>query len=74
MTERVSDARPEWNTTDVFRSNDGAGPLRARILLWARGKVEMERWHQKSPSRRVRYTLSERYFTSPSCGWKLVAR
>lgn len=55
----------------VFVSNDGRGPLRARIVeVLPYGNVRMQRWHKKSPSRLTYFTLPARFLESPSCGWK----
>lgn len=63
----------EWNQSDRFYSNNGAGPLTARILCVADNRVMMERWRGRTPiSRRrpVRFDLSISYFMSERCGWK----
>lgn len=60
----------EWDQHDVYVSNDGNGPLRARILCVSEGVVKMERWHPNTPDRRDRFELSLDYLTSPKCGWK----
>lgn len=61
----------DWSITDRFRSNDGTGPLTARILSVSRGIVRMERW-RNDPKKTVRFELSERFFLSPRCGWRKV--
>jgi hypothetical protein len=63
----------EWRTEDRFMSNNGSGPLMARILCIAGGVVRLERWNRKEPSKqRSTGEVSLKYFTSPRCGWKKV--
>ena len=57
----------------LFRSNNGAGPLLARILAVKDGIVYLERWTEKG-KRRTRFTLTEKFLQSPRCGWKRVER
>lgn len=60
----------EWDSTDIYYSNNGAGPLMARILYATNDTVHMERWHLTGQARR-RFELPISYFLSPRCGWKL---
>jgi hypothetical protein len=62
----------EWDQNDRYRSNDGDGPLVARILCATNKAVTMERWTPKSPRRRTRFELPLKFFTSPRCGWRRV--
>ncbi len=59
----------DWSPDDIYRSNNGHGPLRARILSVSHGKATMERWNEKG-SRKDRYEISVAYLMSPRCGWK----
>lgn len=60
---------------DVFRSNGGRGPIRAKIVDFPRaGEVRLYHWNErKGDARRCYFTLKERFFDSPSCGWRPVA-
>ena len=64
--------RLEWDLHERFRSNGGRGPLTARILCVYSGRVYMERWRRPG-QKPVRFDLSERFFLSDKCGWKLAA-
>lgn len=59
----------EWDRLDVYRSNEGAGPLKARILCVGDGYVHMERW-KRSQESAVRFSLPIKFFLSDRCGWK----
>ncbi len=58
-----------WSPDDVYRSNNGHGPLRACILSVSNGLATMERWPIKG-GRRTRFELPVKYLKSPRCGWK----
>ena len=61
----------EWDTTDRFRSNNGAGPYTARITHSINDRVYLERWLTKRGERdRKKFSLSIRFFQSKRCGWK----
>lgn len=60
----------EWSHEDQYRSNDGRGPLTARILCVSFDKVTMERFGPKG-GRRTRFELPLKFFLSPRCGWKV---
>jgi hypothetical protein len=63
----------DWGLSDRWISNNGRGPYRARILCWTDAGIKMERWLAKTGetrARRERFTLTERFFLSESCGWK----
>lgn len=57
-----------WSTSDVFVSNNGAGPLRARILCIADDVAQMERWPARG-GRAFTFSLPVRYLVSTRCGW-----
>lgn len=58
-----------------FRSNDGRGPLRARVLHDDGDTVTLERWDERVPgSRRVRFQLKKWFMASASSGWRRVVR
>lgn len=62
----------EVRVNQVYRSNRGNGPLRAKVTtLFSDGRVRLYRWDERgSDARRVYFTLTERYLRSPRCGWK----
>ncbi len=62
----------EWDLHERYRSNGGRGPLTARILCVSDGVVRLERW-RKEGARPTRFELTERFFLSDKCGWKLAA-
>lgn len=61
----------QWNQSDRYRSNNGAGPLTARILRVVDGAATMERWHT-DPRKAVRFELLVSFLQSERCGWKLI--
>lgn len=63
----------EWDQTDRYRSNDGAGPLTARILCVTNDEVLIERWHHRA-SKAKRFRLPLRFFLSPRCGWRKAGK
>lgn len=67
---RVSTAEAfDWSHEDRYISNDGKGPLVARILCVSRGVADMERWPLRGGAR-VRFTLPVKFLRSTSCGWR----
>ena len=60
----------DWGTEDRFLSNNGNGPLEARILSIANGVAKMERRNRGGGGLPVRFTLTERFLQSPHCGWR----
>lgn len=62
----------DWGPEDRYRSNGGAGPLTARILAVADGRVEMQRTQRAGGPFRVRFSLPLDYLASPRCGWRLA--
>lgn len=58
----------EWSKEDVYLSNNGTGPLIARILCIANGVATMER-RNKRGKRWQRFELPVKYLTSKKCGW-----
>lgn len=62
--------RFDWDTSDRFISNNGTGPLIARILAVADGKARMERWHRRNPKRTTQFELMIRFLQSTACGWR----
>jgi hypothetical protein len=61
----------EWDHDARYRSNDGKGPLTARILCATTDEVTMERWSNEH-GKRTRFTLPLKFFLSPRCGWRLT--
>lgn len=56
---------------EIYYSNNGRGPGVARIISINNGVVFLERKAKIDSHRKwQRFTLSERFFKSPSCGWK----
>lgn len=56
---------------EIYRSNNGKGPLRARILKWQDGWLTLERWNRRRPERRMKFMLPERFWMSDGCGWRI---
>lgn len=64
----------KWSPNDRFRSNDGKGPMVARILAETPKYLEMELWNERSKNpRRRQFKLSAKFMASPTCGWKKTA-
>lgn len=65
----------EWDLSD--RYTDSSGLLLAKITSWTDGVVHLVRWRAKDGengsdrSRPVSFTLSEKFWMSPACGWRL---
>jgi hypothetical protein len=59
---------------DYFISNNGDGPLQAK-LLWTEGETaRMKRWRGREYDKRTRVTYFEiplSFLSSPRCGWNL---
>lgn len=56
----------------LFRSNNGCGPLWAKIVRYDENDlVLMERWRTPT-GRRTRFYLPRRVLWSTKCGWKRV--
>ena len=54
-----------------LRSNDGTGPLRARIVaIYADTSVKLERWHPRTPDRTTPFCLTVNFLRSRVCGWR----
>jgi hypothetical protein len=63
----------KWNLNARYRSNNGKGPMIARIVGVTETHLKMERWYEKRPhSRRVPFELPISFLDSPSCGWMLI--
>jgi hypothetical protein len=63
----------EWTHEDRYRSNDGKGPMVARILCATATTVKLEQWNEKRPDgRRTRFELPLKFFCSRKCGWAPV--
>ncbi len=61
----------EWDQNDRYVSNNGSGPLLARILCATSKTVTMERW--RVDGKKVhRFELPLKFFLSDRCGWKRV--
>jgi hypothetical protein len=64
----------EWSHEDRYMSNDGRGPLMARILCATEKIVTLERWNAKNKRpKHLTFPLSLKFFTSQRCGWKKVS-
>lgn len=64
----------EWSHEDRYLSNNGRGPMMARVLCATDKIVKLEKWNTKSKNpRRESFPLSLKFFTSPRCGWKKAA-
>jgi hypothetical protein len=57
----------------IYRSNNGTGPLRARVIKIEGDRVFMERTQSARGPFAVRFTLSLAFWKSPRNGWKLAA-
>jgi hypothetical protein len=64
--------RFEWDQNDRYLSNDGKGPLTARILCVTQDTVKLERWNKSRIRGHVRFELPLKFFVSPRCGWKRI--
>ena len=60
----------EWDRDDIYISNNGKGPMKARIVCATDKEVTMERWRQGN-GRRTRFILPIWFLKSPKCGWVL---
>lgn len=59
----------------LYRSNNGKGPMLARIVHDDGQTVIMERWNEKSdPKGRhiTSFRLPSQFLDSPQCGWAKV--
>lgn len=61
----------DWAHEDLYRSNNGAGPLTARILCATNTVVTMKRW-RRSEDNAVVFKLPLRFLLSSNCGWRKV--
>ena len=57
-----------------YRSNNGRGPLEAKVVTIAPDKdtIVLERRHQRARRNTAIFELSLRFFLSPKCGWVRV--
>lgn len=70
---RVFPTPIDWSMNERFRSNNGKGPLIARIVSKTEDTLTMERWYEKRPhSIRVQFQLPAWFLGSPTCGWMPV--
>lgn len=60
-----------FSPRDRFRSNNGKGPLLARILYVEGDEVHMERWPECG-GKRVQFALPLPFLTSQNCGWAKI--
>ena len=61
----------EWDQNDRYASNEGKGPMVARILCATDKTVTIERWRVNGKQVR-RFELPLKFFLSDRCGWKLI--
>lgn len=61
-----------WDQDDRYLSNDGDGPLVARILSTTDRTVRLERWCGDGP--RIQFDLKISFFLSDRCGWRRRCR
>jgi len=54
----------------VYVSNKGRGPMRARVESIKDGRAVLLRLDTKRA--RIRYIVPVHFFLSPSCGWRLA--
>lgn len=57
----------DWDLSDRYISNNGDGPLTARILACTDKEITLERWKGK---RSTKFTLPLEFFLSSRCGWE----
>lgn len=62
----------DWDVTDRFISNNGAGPLVARILYVGDGVAHLVRTRKMHGAFSVRFELPISFLKSKSCGWRRV--
>jgi hypothetical protein len=56
-----------------YRSNDGKGPLLARMVDVTETAFVMEHWHPRKHSMKTKFELPIWFLLySPSCGWKRI--
>lgn len=55
----------------LYKSNNGRGPLCARVIADDGEFVTMERWNEKRP-KRTTFQMPRWFLGSPACGWKRV--
>lgn len=63
-------AKFSWDTRDRYRSNNGRGPLVARILSCTDTHITIEHWPEHNPGMTAQATLTLRFFLGPTCGWR----
>lgn len=57
-----------------YRSNDGKGPLTARMVDVTEDSFVMERWSSRTPSRKTKFEIPIWFLLySPRCEWRKVA-
>lgn len=61
------------NDYTYYLSNNGRGPMVARLISVRDGVVSMQRKSNVKATHWVNFTLSEKAFNSPSCGWKKLS-
>lgn len=65
----------ELEVGTYFLSNDGAGPLSARLLWIAGDTARMKRWRGREydkSTKVVYFELPVRFLSSKKCGWKQI--
>lgn len=75
-TKRPVIERPVPTVGQRYRSNDGAGPLRAEVVGFVEtwqdipAVARMVRWNEKTGRRRqIGFLLSVKFLQSQNCGW-----
>lgn len=59
----------EWDQNEIWLSNEGRGPDKARILAVARGVAFMESWSREG-GRKHLFEIPVRFLFSGECGWR----
>lgn len=73
MTEPITKTR-FFEPDARYRSNDGKGPLTARMVDVTEENFVMERWSSRQTSRKTRFEIPIWFLLhSPRCGWRKVA-
>ena len=69
--QKARDSEHAWDKETIYVSNEGRGPLRARVLDVNQRRARLERWDKKSPNRRTLFSLPAWFlWEAEACGWR----
>lgn len=72
MSETVTKTR-YFDPDARYRSNDGKGPLIARMVDVTETDFVMERWHSGKTARKTKFEIPIWFLLySPRCGWRRI--